>query len=236
MDSGVEIDQFYYGKYEATTDSTKAGSVAGVAPLVSIDFTTMQTRCNARNVGEVDGFHMVNIHELSAVQILCLIENGGPDVQSTIGQGNVSSLAAVNTGASNAHWRGIYELWGNTQGMIDGAQFDATNKIKVFDQNGNGTYVSTGVTLGAAAGWITGVHGDAGSGYDLGLMFLGKTTDGTENNGSFGDYQHAPNTSVNVCYHGGLWSNGSQAGLFYLYLYGDASYSDTSIGSRLAKV
>jgi hypothetical protein len=236
MDSGVEIDQFYYGKYEATTDSSKAGSKIGVKPLVSIDFPTMQARCNARNVGEVDGFHMVNIHELSAVQVLCLIENGGPDVQSSIGQGNVSSSAAVNTGASNANWRGIYELWGNTRCMIDGAQFDASNKIKVFDQNGNNSYVATGVTLGAATGWITGVHGDAGSGYDLGMMFLGKTTDGTENNGSFGDYQQAPDTSVNVCYHGGHWSLGSQAGLFYLNLGVDASYSGASVGSRLAKV
>jgi hypothetical protein len=179
---------------------------------------------------------MVNIHELSAVQVLCLIENGGPDVQSTIGQGNVSSSAAVNTGASDAHWRGIYELWGNTRCMIDGAQFDASNKIKVFDQNGNNTYVTTGVTLGAATGWITGVHGDAGSGYDLGMMFLGKTTDGTENNGSFGDYQYAPNTNVNVCYHGGSWSSGSQAGLFFLDLFCGASNASTNYGSRLAKV
>ena len=236
MDQGTEIDQFYYGSYEATPDGTKAGSKVGVLPLVSIDFTTMQARCNARNVGEVDGFHMVNIHELSAVQVLCLIENGGPDVQSSIGQGNVSSSAAVNTGASNANWRGIYELWGNTRCMIDGAQFDATNKIKVFDQNGNNSYVSTGVTLGAASGWITGVHWDAGPGYDLGMMFLGKTTDGTENNGSFGDYQYAPNTNVNVCYHGGYWDRSSQGGLFYLDLRSVVSDQGMSSGSRLAKV
>lgn len=237
MDAGVEIDQFYYGKYEATNDGgTKAGSVSGVVPLVSIDFPTMQTRCNARNTGGVDGFHMATIHELSAVQMLCLIENGGPDVQSSIGLGNVSSSAAVNTGASNATWRGIYELWGNTRCMIDGAQFDAANQIKVFDQNGNNTYVSTGVTLGAASGWITGTHDDAGAGYDLGAMFLGKTTDGTEGNGSFGDYQYTPNTSVNVCYHGGNWGIGSRAGLFCLFLSNVASSSSTDYGSRLAKV
>lgn len=237
MDAGIEIDQFYYGKYEATNDGgTKAGSTAGVAPLVSIDFPTMQTRCTARNTGGVDGFHMANIHELSAVQLLCLIENGGPDVQSTIGTGNVSTSAAVNTGASNAVWRGIYELWGNVWCMIDGAQFDASNQIKVFDQQGNNTYVSTGVTVGAGSGWITGMRNDVGTGYDLGKMFLGRTTDGTESNGSFGDYQYAPNTSDNVCYHGGYWDNGSRAGLFYLNLNNVASHASTVIGSRLAKV
>jgi len=57
MDGGVELDQFYYGAYEATNDGgTKAGSATGVAPLVSIDFPTMQTRCTARNTGGVDGF------------------------------------------------------------------------------------------------------------------------------------------------------------------------------------
>ena len=237
MDGGVEIDQFYYGKYEATADgSTKAGSASGATPLASIDFPTMQGRCTARNTGGVDGFHMLHIHELSAVQMLCLIENGGPDVQSSIGAGNTVSSATVNTGASNAAWRGIYELWGNTLCMIDGAQFDTAKKIKVFDQNGNGTYVNTNIVLDSASGWITGMYDNAGTGYDLKSMFLGKTTDLTETNGTFGDFQYAPQTSDNVCYHGGRWSTGSYAGLFHLFLYNTASNSEAYCGSRLAKV
>lgn len=237
MDGGVEIDQFYYGKYEATNDGgTKAGSAPGVAPLVSIDFPEMQSRCTARNTGGVDGFHMLNIHELSAVQMLCLIDNGGPDVQSSIGAGNTASSAAVNTGASNAVWRGIYELWGNVFCAVDGAQFDTAKKIKVFDQNGNRTYVNTNIVLDSAGGWITGMYDNADTGYDLKSMFLGKTTEPTETNGAFGDYQYAPDTSDNVCYHGGYWSSGSRAGLFHLNLYYAASGSGTSFGSRLAKV
>ncbi|MCD6346227.1 MAG: hypothetical protein J7L96_02275 [Bacteroidales bacterium] len=238
MDAGVEIDQFYYAKYEATDDGgTKAGSVVGVSPLVSIDFPTMQSRCTARNTGGVDGFRMVDIHELSAVQLLCLIENGGPDVQSTIGTGNTASSAAVNTGSSNAVWRGIYELWGNVRCMIDGVQFDTNNQIKVFDQNGNGTYISTGVTASATDGWITGMHDDSGTGFDLGMLFLGKTFDGTEGNGTFGDYEYSPDlTEDNVFYHGGDWSLGSQAGLFDLFLYGGAADAAPRFGSRLAKV
>jgi len=237
MDTGTQIDQFYIGKYEAyNTGGLVVGSVADSAPYVNVDFPTMSKMCTDRNKDGVDGFHMLNIHELSAVQVLCLIENGGPDVQSSIGQGNVSSSSAVITGASNAVWRGICELWGNTRCMIDGAQFDAANQIKVFDQNGNNTYVATGVTLGAASGWITGVYADIGTGYDLGTMFLGKTTDGTEGNGSFGDYQIAPGATVNVCYQGGAWSYGSQAGLFYLNLDNSASHIGPDFGSRLAKV
>jgi len=236
MDGGTEIDQFYYGAYEASDDGgTKAKSISGVLPLVSIDFSTMQTRCTARNTGGVDGFHMLNIHELSAVQVLCLIESGSHDVQSVIGAGNTASSAAVNTGSSDATWRGIYEMWGNVRCAIDGAQFDTSNQIKIFDQNGNGTYVSTGVTLSAASGWITAMHDDTGTGFDLNTAFLGKTTDETESNGSFGDYQYAPNTSENVCYHGGYWSLGFFAGLFSLLLGGVAAHVNTNHGFRLAK-
>lgn len=238
MDGGVEIDQFYYGKYEATNDGgTKAGSASGVAPLVSIDFLTMQGRCTARNTGGVAGFHMLNIHELSAVQMLCLIENGGPDVQSSIGAGNTASSAAVNTGTSNAVWRGIYELWGNVQCAVDGVQWDTTNQFKVFDRLGNGTYVSTGVTASATDGWITGLHDDSGTGFDLSSAFFGETFDGTESNGTFGDYEYSPDlTEDNVCYHGGHWGYGSHAGLFGLGLGSVASFSNTNVGFRLAKV
>jgi len=236
MDAGTAIDQFYCGKYEATNDGTKAGSTAGVAPLVSIDFPNMQGRCTARNTGGVDGFHMENIHELSAIQILCLIETGGPDVQSIIGSGNSSASAVVNTGASNAVWRGIHELWGNVRCMIDGAQFDLAHQIMVFDREGNNTYVATGVTVGAAAGWITGVYADIGAGYDLGTLFLGKTTDGTEGNGSFGDYQIGSSGGQNIYFHGGSWSLGSQVGLFCQDMSGNTAQVEPWSGSRLAKV
>jgi hypothetical protein len=238
MDGGVEINQFYYGAYEASDDGgTKAKSISGVLPLVDIDFTAMQARCTARNTGGVDGFSMVNIHQLSAVQILILIQNGGPDVQSTIGDGNTSSSAAVNTGSSDATWRGIYEMWGNVRCAIDGVQFDTSNQIKIFDQNGNGTYVSTGVTASATNGWTTGMHDDTGTGYDLGTSFLGETFDSASTNGSFGDYQYSPDlTEDNVCYYGGYWGNGSRAGLFNMYLSSDATYVNTYYGFRLAKV
>ena len=238
MDGGVEIDQFWYGAYQASDDGgTKAKSISGVSPLVSIDFTAMQARCAARNTGGVDGFSMVNIHQLSAVQILILIQNGGPDVQSTIGAGNTASSAAVNTGSSNAVWRGIYEMWGNVFCAVDGIQWDTNNQIKIYDQNGNGTYVSTGVTASVTDGWTTGMHNDTGTGFDLGTSFLGETFDSTETNGSFGDYQYSPDlTEDNICYHGGRWSHGSKAGLFYLHLSLVASNSYTSSGFRLAKV
>lgn len=237
MDGGVEIGQFHIGAYECSDGgSSKAASVSGAVPLVSIDFPNMQTRCTNRNIDGVDGFHMVDIHELSAIQLLALIEVGTPDVQSVIGEGNVSSSAVVNTGASDAVWRGVHELWGNVRHMIDGLQLDGSHQVKVFDMVGNQSYQATGVITTSTDGWAVSLHDEAGSGFDLSLLFLPNSTTGTELDGTTGDYLYASDSSEdNVCYHGGHWSPGSQAGLFFLLLSNVASYSSTDIGSRLAK-
>ena len=238
MSAGSAIDQFYVGAYECSDGgSSKAASVTGAAPLVSIDFPTMQTRCTNRNTGGVTGFQMIDIYQLSAIQLLCLIEEGSPDVQSTIGAGNTSTFAAVNTGASNAVWRGIYELWGNVLEMVDGLQLDGSHQVKIWDKNGNQTLQSTGVTTGSTDGWITAMHDDSDTAWDLNLVFLPETVDATEGNGTFGDYVYASDGGeVNVCYHGGLWSRASEAGLFFLNLHDVSSTSAAYIGSRLAKV
>jgi hypothetical protein len=238
FDGGVEIDQFYYGAYECSDDGgTKAASVSGAAPLVSIDFPTMQTRCTARNTGGVDGFAMVDIYQLSAVQLLCLIETGTADVQSAIGAGNTSSSAAVNTGTTNAVWRGIYELWGNVWCMVNGLILETDHEVKIWGTDGNRVLQSTGVATTSTDGWIKSMHDDSGIDWDLGAVFLPKVVDAAEANSTFGDYLYASDAGeTNVCYHGGAWVTGSQAGLFCLLLAGVASGASAALGSRLAKV
>jgi hypothetical protein len=236
MDGGVEIDRFYVGKYEGTDDAgTKVGSAAGVSPLVSVDFTTMHSRCAARNTGGVEGFHMWNIHELSAIQMLALIELGTPDAQSAISAGNTNSSAAVNTGASGAVWRGIHELWGNVWGAVDGFKTDTSNRLEVFDRLGNETYINTGTVI-TTSGWTTSMLEASGADWDFASMFAAANVDSTEGNGTFADYWYSNSAgSEYVCYHGGTWGYGSRAGLFYLGLYNVASYSYTALGCRLAK-
>jgi hypothetical protein len=237
MAAGVKMDQFWIGATEATNDGgTKAGSAMGVAPLVNIDFLTMQARCAARNTGGVEGFRMVDIYQISAVQLLMLIELGTPDVQSAIGAGNTSTSAAVNTGSSNAVWRGIYEFWGNVWSMVDGLQMDEANRVKIWDKNGNKSYQTTGVEKQYMAGWPASLHDEAGKAWDLSLVFLPKAT--SRKVPIIPDYffNFCWAGEENVCYHGGHWSNGAQAGLFYLHLNSEASDSSTRLGSRLAKV
>jgi hypothetical protein len=235
MDEGSEIDQVYIGKYECTDDGgTKSGSVSGAAPLVSIDFPTMQTRCEARD--EANGGSLWSIYELAAVQILALIELGTPDVQSAIASGRVNESSAVNTGTTTAVWRGIYELWGNVRHMTDGLQLDGSHQVKIWDTNGNRTLQPTGINTTGSDGWGVTLHDESGTDWDLSLVFLPKTTDGTEGNGTFADYLYASDSGEdNVVYHGGLWSDGTRAGLFSLHLRRVASNSTTFDGGRLAK-
>lgn len=238
MNAGAPIDQFWVGKYQGTNDGgTKLGSVAGVTPLVSIDFPAMRARAAARNTGGVTGFALWNYYQLGAIQLLALIEMGGADSQTLIGQGNVSSgsaLAVDSATVAQASWRGIVGLWGNVFQMVDGLETDGSSKFKIWDKSGNKTWITTGQTAPASGSYPVTFSADSGVSHDLSVGFTPATGDATASNGSTGDifYQN-PNC---VAYHGGHWSYGALAGLFYLYVNASASHAGTGIGGRLAKV
>jgi len=233
-----ELDQYWVGKYQAGADGTKANSVAGAAPLASINFATMQARCTARNAGGVTGFALWDVYQLSAIKALCLIEMGGADSQSLIGQGHASGSAAlVNNHATvaQASWRGIVGLWGNVWQMVDGLQTDASMKYRIWDRNGTKTFVNTNqLCPSASASYIVTMSEDAGADYNLAEAFLPATVDPSPSNSTYADgLWSAANC---VAYHGGSWSSGAVAGLFTLYVSNAASHSNTSLGGRLAKV
>lgn len=237
MNAGAAIAQFWTGKYQGTNDGgTKLGSVAGVLPLVSIDFPTMQARAAARNTGGVTGFGMWSIYQVASIQMLAAIEIGGSDSQSLIGQGNVASSAALNTDnatVAQASWRGIVGLWGNVWQMVDGLQTDASSKYKIWDRLGNKTYITTTKTA-PANGYPVTMAEDTGADFDLRDIFAAATTDATVTNGTYADYFYQAANCV--AYHGGAWGDGATAGLFYLYVLYAASDAHTYVGGRLAKV
>lgn len=240
MKAGVEISGFYVGAYECSADASdfnKAASIVGRGPMVNIEFPTMQARCAARNTGGQTGWHLWNIYELAAIQMLCLVELGSPDVQTHIGSGNSSSSAAVEPGSSNAKWRGISELWGNVWHAVDGLKGSGTT-IQILDRLGNGTYVNTGVSAPASSGYPKDMMDGSGAGYDFNDVFIPKNIDATASNGTYGDYYYEAISNF-VCYHGGYWENGAGAGLFFLSLNNTTSLAYSAngprVGGRLAK-
>jgi len=237
--AGADIKQYWVGKYQGSNATgNKLASVPGVAPLVSIDFPAMQSRANARNTGGVSGFALWNIYQLSAIQMLALIELGNPDVQTLVSQGHSNGSGATNVDApptSQASWRGIIGLWSNVWQMVDGLQTDGARRYKIWDNKGNKTWVTTNqVAPSASASWIVTMSDDAGANYDLSQVFVPATIDGSASNGTYADGFWS-NANC-VAYHGGSWYHGALDGLFCLYVGGAASYVSTSVGGRLAKV
>jgi hypothetical protein len=241
---GVELNQIWVGKYQASTDGTKMQSIAGVSPYVNMDFPTARGRAYARNTGGVSGFRLWSCYDLSAIQMLASIEMGGLDMQSLIGQGRVSQSSAANVDASDvaqATWRGIVGLWGNVWQMVDGLKRNGGNWWRwQYNVPGNTTtsdfstgYVNTSQSAPTSGGYpVT---------FNTALLAAGvivpATVAGTQSNGSTGDYFSSnTNTDDRIAYNGGNWSHGADAGLFYLHVSNAPSVADGSLGARLAKV
>jgi hypothetical protein len=242
---GVELDQIWVGKYQASYDgSSKAQSIAGVLPMVNIDFPTARARAYARNTGGVSGFRLWSIYDLSAIQMLATIEMGGLDMQSLIGQGRVNQSSAANVDASDvaqATWRGIVGLWGNVWQMVDGIKALNGNWHRwQYNVPGNTTtsdfstgYVDTSQAALATSGYpVT---------FNTSLLAIGiiapASVDSTASNGSTGDcFASNSNTDDRILYNGGDWGVGSHAGLFCANAYDAPLHANSDIGARLAKV
>ncbi|MFN3495983.1 MAG: hypothetical protein ACK40L_15895, partial [Hydrogenophaga sp.] len=67
---GVELDQIWVGKYQASSSGGKLQSVPGVAPRVSMDFPTARAEAYARNTGGVSGFRLLSHYDLDAARML----------------------------------------------------------------------------------------------------------------------------------------------------------------------
>lgn len=220
-------DHFHVGAYAC--GGNNYDSVAGLAPTVNIPFPTAQSAI-VSNHGA--GWEMWNIYQLSALQMLFLVEFGNPDAQTLIGAGQSSGLSAVANGASNAVYRGIHEFWANVWQMVDGLKGDASNVAQIWNPDGSKVYVPTGVTPPAGSGTvITSMAMGSGESFDLSDINLY----GAAGSAAFSDNYWGP-TANWVAYHGGSWADGAGWCVFALNLACTASNSRTYIGCRLAKV
>lgn len=241
--AGVDVDQFWVGKYQGYLSGGKLGSVSGVAPTVSRTLTQFQADCAARNVSGVTGFMLWSVFQWSAIQWLYLLENGTMDSQTKTGRGRVDTSSAANVNASDvaqATYRGIVGLWGNVSQWVDGLKTVLSNSgaISLWDRNGNKTWVNTGKIPGANAAWAYPLTfaANAGSGYDMTDVFLYDTSLNVNSGATATDGQYF---KVDADYFpgvGGSWSDASGAGLWYVSCNAAASGSGTSGGARLAKV
>ena len=238
--AGSDIDQFYVGKYQASSDGSKLKSVGGVLPVVSIDLTTSQAQAAARNTGGVTGFMLWSMFQWSAIQWLYLVENATMDSQEKTGMGRVSTSSAANVDATDvaqATYRGIVGLWGNVRQWVDGLKTDADGSINLWDRSGNKTWVDTGRKRAAADGTIypTTFMDGSGTGFNYDDVFIGDTGPTSNANATAPDYQWF-GTGEYFPLAGGHWFNALDAGLWYVTCNYSATNAYTNFGARLAKV
>lgn len=240
MYKGQEIDHFCFGAYEASYGhDDRPESKVDATPWVNIgSIQEAIDLCNSRNTGEAEseqyGWHLQTYYERSFIARLMMIECGTPDVQTAIGRGRCAEVRAdsskTSCGGTSASWRGLHEFWGNCWELCDGLQIDNSGKYKVFDKQGNGTYVSTNVALAD-----TGFAMASGDNFDLGDLFV-PGNDGT--NGSYtGSSGDGLETGANtILLTSGGWGSILACGAFCFNVSVAANRSsDAGIGFRLAK-
>ena len=228
MNNGKEMSGVQIGKYLASKDSSgKAASIKGASFWTNITRDDAHKAGLTRNVsggtGEKTGWHMYNIYEHHLIARLMLIEYGSSNLQT---------LLTGSDSGMDAKYHGIEMVWGGASygEWFDGIDTLGTNSaVRIFKNDGSQTYVDTGITP-CGAGWLKDVLHNKGTNYDLGDVFLAASVDGTQANGSFGDYQYFYGGYVFNSY----WSARADRGPFCLHA-SSTSCTSSALGFRLAR-
>ena len=247
MSNGREVDHWYCGAFAGTNEGgspIKIGSRPGKAPIVSLNFPTMQQYCANRNTGGVEGFRMWDYYQVGELQLLSMLESCTSDSQAAYGRGRVDTTSAANVDATDvatASWRGHVGLWGNVWQMVDGIDVTAAGKLRLFRNDGSRQWVETDFVCpaydGANVAYIQSFKTGAGNGWDFDDIFFPATTTTNAALATVPDgFWGRAGSAGNVLYLGAWSGNGVSAGLCALNLNNVASYGDSSIGCRLAKV
>ena len=245
-DGKGERDVVYIGRYECDGSYM---SRSGQAPKVSTNLATFRSG--------IHGLGATYWQADFALQLtwwfLYIVEYADWNGQTAIGQGNVSSSAAINTGATDSmtyhtgraagtdgqtaiQYRGIENPWGNVREWRDGIIFSDTN-ISTYNNPANfsDSYNGTGAVVRSnkrhtASDWIK------AWGYDTNdPSFIYPSAGGGSETTFVPDYcyYYAGVRALNV---GGSYGNGTRAGPFYLSGYVTPAGTSGYLGSRLQKL
>ena len=236
------LNKIYVGAYEV---SAAYKSISGAAPLVSETLPAFRTGFTGRGAG----YHMMDWATQFEIQILYLVEFATWNSQLVVGNGNVSTTAAIATGGSDSvtgltgcsdmsssalavKYRGMENLWGNVLEWRDGINFDDStiyiciNPSKYASDTAT-NYTKLGYTKAASNGYISAL------GVDTSMPWAQISTGVAGSVSTYLCDYYWQNSGWCVAFVGGHWAGGSNAGLFCLHSYNASSASGASLGSRL---
>ena len=241
-----ERDVVYIGRYECDGSYM---SRSGQAPKVSTPLATFRSGIHALGAE----YWQADIALHLTWWFLYIVEYADWNGQTAIGQGNVSSGAKINTGATDSmtyhtgraagtdgqtavQYRNIENPWGNVREWRDGIIFSDTN-ICTYNNPANfsDAYNGTGAVVrsnkrAASSGWIKAWGHDTND-----PSFIYPSEIGGSETTFVPDYCYY-NTGVRALNVGGNYGNGTNAGPFYLNGNNTPANTNANLGSRLQKL
>lgn len=152
-----DVDQFYYGAYDASLVSNALRSLSGKSPQVSTTFNNFRTYAKARHsTCEIEGFYK----RMYILGLLMLVTKSR-DAQALIGHGRIASnSSAIASGTMNGNGLfyglssdaagckafGIENFWGNIWKFMGGL-YTADSSYHLAVQKAGPYGVSGGTTL-----------------------------------------------------------------------------------------
>ena len=245
-DGKGERDVVYIGRYECDGSYM---SRSGQAPKVSTPLATFRSGIHA--IGATYWQADIALH--LTWWFLYIVEYADWNGQTAIGQGNVSSGAKINTGATDSmtyhtgraagtdgqtavQYRNIENPWGNVLEWRDGIIFSDAN-ISTYNNPANfsDSYNGTGATVrsnkrATTGGWIKAWGHDTND-----PSFIYPSEVGGSETTFVPDYC-SYYTGVRALFVGGNCGSGTYAGPFYLDGSDAPSGTYGSLGSRLQKL
>lgn len=244
--SDEEHDKVYLAAYETSNDGKSSKSEC----TATVDKTRSNFRSAAKSKG--NGWSLMDIAALSAVQMLYLVEFASNDSQKTIGRGYVDgNKAACRTGGADTTlnltgipvgpngkvsvvYRGIENLWGNLNEWVDGVNLDEGKTYTCTDPNNyaddtSSNYSQLNYEL-PVSGYISEEGIDANNSYAI----LPCKSGASETTGYCDEaYPYERKYNKFALCLGSSWSSGSGAGLFCVSGLYASSKSGSWLGARL---
>ena len=253
--AGVEQECIYVGAYKASVDTSltswKAYSKSGVAPMTG--GSRPQFRMWAKEKG--NGWSLIDISTLSAIQMLYLVEFANNNSQAMIGRGVVDGSAAINTGScdvvpnltgrlvgtdglTDVVYRGIEGIWGNVWEWVDGINIGSAvyyvcnDPSSYADGIGSGAYYYPDASFKCGT-WNGAYINQMGLVNNASHLILPTSASGGSETTYICDATWGKTSGWQVYAHGGLPGAGSLGGIFCVHLQFGPSDSNNTIGSRL---
>ena len=246
-------DVFYYGAFMGYYNNTSLRSLSGKTPTASLLLESFRNSAQANG----SGYDLIGFYQLIYIQAMYILKYKNLDSQSMIGTGFVKSTntGVIATGGTETwgmdceviketqptymtdqehHVKlfGIEDLWGNIFECIDGLLGNSSYEILTATENFNNS--ATGYTNQGSSGF---------SAYTVNYMSKpqGNSECGfffKEASGSATTYFCDKNTiysaaSIFWANHGGSWGDGTDAGIFNIYLGRNTTFSSVNAGGRL---